>query len=460
MVRNQTVRVANLAVDLSCVIAALSLAGLWNDHDVFGLRHVVWTAFARIAIYCLVWILVAHRLGTYLVPLGRNTRQATQTGAETWAVTWGLAGLIDMQLLGSPGIGVWWALATGMFLLLSARVLLARTPLGVRSGLRPRVLVIGDCASARSLTTDPATERSMDLVGYVPFPGETGNHLPHLSRVGELPQIETLLADQQVDVAMVCPSDRAVTGDVHRVFRVCDEAGLGVQYFPSFLDLQHLHVSMTWAADRPGLAFQSLPNRSLSLLAKRTIDLVGAAVGIVALLPVFLACAAAVKLTSKGSIFYRQIRVGRNGQNFTCYKFRTMFVGAHALQDKLREKSVQDGPAFKIPKDPRITPVGRILRKFSLDELPQMFNVLLGDMSLVGPRPPIPSEVKNYTWWQRRRISVQPGLTCVWQVWGRNRVSFKRWVEMDLYYIDNWSLWLDLKLIAHTFRAVLMGTGM
>ena len=105
-------------------------------------------------------------------------------------------------------------------------------------------------------------------------------------------------------------------------------------------------------------------------------------------------------------------------------------------------------------------PAGRLLRKFSLDELPQLFNVLVGDMSLVGPRPPIPSEVEKYSWWQRRRISVKPGLTCVWQVWGRNRVSFKRWVEMDLYYIDNWSLWLDIKLIAHTFRTVLAGTGM
>jgi lipopolysaccharide/colanic/teichoic acid biosynthesis glycosyltransferase len=175
---------------------------------------------------------------------------------------------------------------------------------------------------------------------------------------------------------------------------------------------------------------------------------------------VFVACAVAVKLTSKGPVLFRQQRVGEGGRLFACLKFRTMRVGAQAQQELLRAASTQDGPAFKMPSDPRVTRVGRILRKFSLDELPQMFNVLLGDMSLVGPRPPIPSEVERYEWWQRRRVSVKPGLTCLWQVYGRNRVSFKRWVEMDLYYIDNWSLWMDLKLIAHTFRVVIRGTGM
>jgi lipopolysaccharide/colanic/teichoic acid biosynthesis glycosyltransferase len=167
-----------------------------------------------------------------------------------------------------------------------------------------------------------------------------------------------------------------------------------------------------------------------------------------------------VKLSSSGPVFYRQTRVGAGGRHFQCLKFRTMRVGADRQQELLRSASIQDGPAFKMPDDPRITPVGRLLRKYSLDELPQLFNVLLGDMSLVGPRPPVPKEVERYTWWQKRRVSIKPGLTCVWQVWGRNRVSFKRWVEMDLYYIDNWTLWMDLKLIAHTVRVVLQGTGM
>ena len=182
--------------------------------------------------------------------------------------------------------------------------------------------------------------------------------------------------------------------------------------------------------------------------------------GLLLLLPLLTACAIAVKLTSRGSVFYRQTRVGKGGIEFSLIKFRTMRNNAHHEVHLLKHLNEQDGPAFKIANDPRITSVGRILRKFSLDELPQFLNVLCGQMSLVGPRPPVPSEVLEYADWQMRRITVKPGLTCIWQVWGRNRVSFHRWMEMDLAYIDNWSIWLDIKLILHTLPAMLRGTGM
>jgi lipopolysaccharide/colanic/teichoic acid biosynthesis glycosyltransferase len=197
-----------------------------------------------------------------------------------------------------------------------------------------------------------------------------------------------------------------------------------------------------------------------TLVVKRVCDVVGATLGLTLLLPLIVVTALAVKLTSRGPALFVQKRVGKDGTTFPCLKFRTMRVGAQAQQESLRRDSLQDGPAFKLCNDPRITPVGRMLRKFSLDELPQLANVLFGDMSIVGPRPPLPSEVANYTPWQLGRIRVKPGLTCVWQVYGRNRVSFERWVEMDLWYIDNMCLLLDLKLIANTFGVVLRGTGM
>jgi exopolysaccharide biosynthesis polyprenyl glycosylphosphotransferase len=458
MSRSSHLRVASVSIDLACILLALSCAGAWSGHSGDPLV-VAATVGLHWCVYALVWTLLANRLGTYLVSARRNRGQAVRVAMETWATTWGVGGLVSLSLFAHPSLEIWLVLVAGAGFLAATRLLLSSTTLAQGSG-RPRTLVVGACSSARALSSGRDAQAAMDLVGFVPFPGEDAEEMPHLPELPGIDNVGQIARDHRVDLAMVCPSDAAVTRDVHKVFRACDQLGLSIQYFPSFLDLEHLQVGMAWNDSRPGLAFHSPSNQSFAQLGKRVIDVVGASLGLMALLPVFVGCGLAVKLTSRGPVFFRQTRVGKNGEPFTCLKFRTMRVGAHALQEQLRGDSTQDGPAFKIPKDPRITPVGRLLRKFSLDELPQLINVVLGDMSIVGPRPPIPSEVERYSWWQRRRISVKPGLTCVWQVWGRNRVSFKRWVEMDLYYIDNWSLWMDLKLIAHTVRAVLQGTGM
>jgi lipopolysaccharide/colanic/teichoic acid biosynthesis glycosyltransferase len=176
--------------------------------------------------------------------------------------------------------------------------------------------------------------------------------------------------------------------------------------------------------------------------------------------PLFFVVAVLVKCTSPGPIFFRQTRIGLNKRQFTIYKFRTMIANAEQIQDQLLALNEMTGPVFKIKKDPRITPLGKVLRKTSLDELPQLLNVLKGDMSLVGPRA-IP--LRDYQLfdqdWQRRRFSVRPGITCLWQIHGRNSVPFERWMELDMQYIDKWSLWLDLKILARTVPAVLRGTG-
>ncbi|HLU50141.1 MAG TPA: sugar transferase, partial [Planctomycetota bacterium] len=160
-----------------------------------------------------------------------------------------------------------------------------------------------------------------------------------------------------------------------------------------------------------------------------------------------------------GPVFFAQERLGMNHRPFRMLKFRTMVVNAEELKKELEAKNEMNGPVFKMRRDPRVTPVGRILRKLSLDELPQFLNVLKGDMSLVGPRPPIASEVERYEWWQRRRLSTRPGLTCFWQISGRNEIDFEDWMRLDLRYIDNWSLWLDVELILRTIPAVLRGRG-
>ncbi|HXV20818.1 MAG TPA: sugar transferase, partial [Desulfuromonadales bacterium] len=210
----------------------------------------------------------------------------------------------------------------------------------------------------------------------------------------------------------------------------------------------------------PILTYHTKSLDAQQLLAKRVLDVVGALVGLLVtglLLP-FIALA--IKLNSPGSVFFAQKRVGEGGRIFCCWKFRTMDDGAEKKKRKLLDRNEMSGAIFKIRNDPRVTRVGKFLRRTSLDELPQFWNVLKGEMSLVGTRPPTRSEVRKYQNWHRRRISIKPGLTGMWQVSGRNAIEdFDEIVRLDLYYIDNWSLWLDLKLILKTIKVVLTQRG-
>ncbi|HTQ78463.1 MAG TPA: sugar transferase, partial [Thermoanaerobaculia bacterium] len=194
-------------------------------------------------------------------------------------------------------------------------------------------------------------------------------------------------------------------------------------------------------------------------MAKRVLDVALASLTLVLAMPAVGAIALLIKLTSGGNILFRQTRCGLNGRSFTLYKFRTMVEGAHEQRGELLHLNEMDGPVFKLKSDPRVTWFGRFLRKFSLDELPQLWNVLRGDMSLVGPRPPIPEEVAHYQRWQRRRLAMKPGLTCLWQISGRNNIDFERWMQLDLEYIDSWSPLLDLKILLKTIPVVLSGRG-
>src|SRR5450631_1003573 len=197
-----------------------------------------------------------------------------------------------------------------------------------------------------------------------------------------------------------------------------------------------------------------------AFLFKRIIDVVVSFVLVLLLAPLFLTVAVLVSLTSPGPIFFKQKRVGSNKRQFIMYKFRTMVPNAERIQEELLHLNEMSGPVFKIRNDPRMTQLGRMLRKTSADELPQLFNVLKGDMSLVGPRP---MSVRDYQLfnedWQRRRFSVRPGITCLWQVNGRSSISFEQWMQLDLQYMDEWSLWLDVKILARTIPAVLKGSG-
>lgn len=208
------------------------------------------------------------------------------------------------------------------------------------------------------------------------------------------------------------------------------------------------------------LIFSSAWQNPLYVGIKRTIDVIGASALIVLLLPFLLLIALLVKLSSPGPIFYRWFVAGKHGRSFLSYKFRSMYANADEIKAQLAHLNEMHGPAFKITGDPRITPIGRWIRKYSIDELPQLYSVIKGDMSLVGPRPPLVNEYEIFTPFQRQKMSVRPGLTCIWQVNGRNRISnYDEWVRLDLEYIRTWSPWLDLKILLKTVLAVVRGSG-
>ena len=240
----------------------------------------------------------------------------------------------------------------------------------------------------------------------------------------------------------------------------CEQHGIAIRFNSQIFNVRGTRVQAQDLDEHSHVL--SIPGSSevWPALVKRVIDCALSTVLLTLVAPLFVLVAMLIKLTSRGPVFFSQIRVGLNKRQFRIYKFRTMIAEAEQMQDQLLSMNEMTGPAFKIKKDPRVTPLGRILRKTSIDELPQLVNVFIGDMSLVGPRA---MSLRDYQLfdqdWQRRRLSVKPGITCLWQINGRNSIPFEEWMKLDMQYIDKWSLWLDLKILARTVPAVLRGTG-
>ena len=273
-------------------------------------------------------------------------------------------------------------------------------------------------------------------------------------------QIVNLLHDHSV-FGVILSAKHTNFEQVEYVIRACELEGIEVWLIADFFSTQISRTSFDELLGQPLLIFRTTPEASWQSLAKQLLDFFGGLGLLVILSPLFLFIAAAIKFTTPGPVFFRQRRSGINGSPFTIYKFRTMNTNAEQFQHELAAMNEMSGPVFKVTNDPRITPVGKWLRKFSLDEMPQIFNVLRGEMSLVGPRPLPVDEVKRFdNLAHRRRLSVKPGLTCLWQISGRNQITdFRDWVRLDLEYIDNWTIWLDLKILFLTIPVVLRGTG-
>ncbi len=330
------------------------------------------------------------------------------------------------------------------------------------------ILIIGSRQRARDVidAIGDRLDAGYRVVGCLEVDeGETGKKVKNgIQVIGTIDNLEKILWKQVVDeLIFAMPLKKIENADEY--IAIAEEIGVGVRIIPDWQIHKLMYkpeiatIQFEEFLGLPTLAMTSTPRKPAELLIKSAFDYVASAIGFVLVLPLFLVIFISIRTTSKGPVFFKQERSGLNGRLFQLYKFRTMVENAEALKETLKAQNEMAGPVFKKTDDPRITWVGKLLRKFSLDELPQLINVLKGEMSLVGPRPPIPSEVEEYDLWQRRRLSMKPGITCIWQVNGRNKIDFSEWMKMDLEYIDNWSLWLDFKLLLQTVPAVLMATG-
>lgn len=419
-----------------------------------------------------VWAVLLVSSGCY-----RSHRTVTLV-EEAWDIvkvcTSGLAVLalavyalrLDEKLLGNDQFSRLWVLMVG----LGACVFLLTEKLALRTlsryvryrGYNYRtVLIVGTHPGAVALADSIRNHRywGFRILGFVAHRDAERRSLPVPYRqLGTIEDIPEIVDNEVVDDVLFCVS-RQDLDQMEDLFLALHEQGVRTRFALNLMPHVKAQTRFEELDGVPLLTFSTAPEGLFPMLFKRITDISLSLLVMLLALPVVLCIAILIKITGGGQVLYRQTRCGLNGRRFTLYKFRTMVEGAEQKKQDLLHLNEMDGPVFKLSKDPRVTYFGRFLRRFSLDELPQLWNVLRGDMSLVGPRPPIPDEVARYQRWQRRRLSMKPGLTCLWQISGRNQIDFDRWIQLDLEYIDSWSPWLDMKILLKTVPAVLSGRG-
>jgi exopolysaccharide biosynthesis polyprenyl glycosylphosphotransferase len=323
------------------------------------------------------------------------------------------------------------------------------------------LLLVGCGPRAREMAALIEESRGMGLrlIGFVdPNSGDGAPQNLGGYRVHPLDDLEGILQQEVVDEIIFAVNMQELAR-LEPVMQHCADVGMRTRVQLEFLPPAYSRIYLEKFREVQLLSLSSAPDSELRLFFKRIFDVALSFAALVAFSPVLLCIAAMIKVSSPGAVLFRQTRCGLGGRRFMLYKFRSMINNAEQMRAELHQLNELDGPVFKITDDPRITTVGRWLRRFSLDELPQLWNILRGDMSFVGPRPAVPEEVEQYEDWQRRRLRMRPGLTCTWVLEGRNHVDFNRWMQLDLTYIDNWSLWLDFKIFLRTIPIVLSGRG-
>jgi len=413
-----------------------------------------------------VWLVTSFTVRHYVPHAKRSTLDETMLGA---VLVLAVATVLEVfnLVLGrwlptlQPGVP-----APLSFLLVALPALLiARLTLfaSLRASSREpeRVLVVGTGPLGRLTGEDIARRRRkrQRVHGYLSFAGDPVPERLKPLHLGNVSDVELCLRMLHIHEVYIAGNALLQGEAMQSVAATCETFGVPFALPAYSLRLTRAQLVDGRTTSDGYLHFTTMKSQPNARVVKRVFDIVASAAALWVLAPLLSVVVVLVKLTSPGPAFFRQLRVGQHGRLFHILKFRSMVAEAEGLQKALENHNEQTGPVFKMRNDPRITPLGKYLRKFSIDELPQLVNVLRGDMTLVGPRPPVPKEVAQYEPWQLRRLSVVPGLTCIWQVSGRNEIAFKDWMYLDLRYIDHWSLGQDLSLLLKTVPTVVAGRG-
>jgi exopolysaccharide biosynthesis polyprenyl glycosylphosphotransferase len=440
----------------------------------YGLREFVvvgWTSsllpyVALLPIIAPLWAFLLTFFGAYktppsvsLIDLSWAVLRAVATGL---ALIFALLFFLKIQYV-SRVIMLSFAALDGAALVAVRLAIVWRYRRSVRRGENLRnVLIVGNGKRGRRLASTLAHRPDMGvhIVGYLdPDPVQVGRSLEGSKVLGTVDDITSILKNHVVD-EVILATPRSMIGAVEKLVRACEEEGVRVRILADLFDVRIARMTLDAVGEVPLLTLEPVAQEEWKLLVKRGVDLAVSLLVLPIALPVMAVVALAVRLDSHGPALFVQDRVGLNKRRFRMFKFRTMFEGSERRQTELEGLNEAQGPIFKIVNDPRITRVGRVLRRTSLDELPQIFNVIRGDMSLVGPRPMSVRDVDLFDRGvQRRRFSVKPGITCLWQISGRSNLPFSKWLELDLWYIENWSLGLDVRILAKTVPAVLGRAG-
>lgn len=453
-----------ILLDLSIVLIAF-FCGFLMLHQT-GKLHEFETYLWILPVFVLLWMAPLYFLGMYnsfrIKQLSDIAVIISKTAAMGFLIFGSLTYMFKIESISRVFI-VFIFLKAAVSLMLEKTLLMMLFQAIRKKGFNTRnILIVGTGKRAQNFISviEEHKEWGLRIFGLLDEdPEKVNRDINGYKVLGTFDSLPDIVHKNIIDeVAFVVP--RSWLGKIEHSMQFCETEGVRMHVAVDLFELKLTKAKQTDLKGLPLLTFESTPDQIWLLFIKRFFDVMVSAAAILFLLPLFIVIGILIKLSSPGPVLFRQQRCGLNGRLFTLYKFRTMVPGAEEQLKDLLGHNEMKGPVFKMRKDPRITRIGQALRKLSFDELPQLWNVFKGDMSLIGPRPPLPTEVAKYDNWHRRALSMKPGLTCLWQVNGRNKITdFNDWKRLDLEYIDNWSLFLDLKIFMKTIPVVLFGIG-